>query len=126
MTGTTGEFLDLNRNRLVCLILVIASILQKPILGLLVILLVFNLTQRRHLAYGEKKRFAALGLAVLFLILYAGIYVIVHFSSPDFTILFPLIAVILIAVLFRKRIFIFSFHCRECGKTAPVKSEFIR
>jgi 8-oxo-dGTP diphosphatase len=97
------------------------EILQKIILGLMVTILTFNLTQRRHLEHGETKRFATLGLAGLFLVNYIGTIIVLRFSLSSVSLLAPLFLSVLLGVGFRERIFIFHLRCGKCGEPLLLK-----
>ncbi len=97
------------------------EILQKIILALMVIILTFNLTQRRHLEHGEAKRFATLGLAGLLFIPYIGTIIILRFSLSNLSLLAPLLLSMTLGTVFRKKLFIFQLRCSECGSALSLK-----
>jgi 8-oxo-dGTP diphosphatase len=94
--------------------------LQRPFLFLLVAILVFNLTQRRHLEHGERKRFASLGLAGIVLLLYVSTIVTVRFNLPAVTLLIPVAVAGVLAYRYRKSLFIFNLHCSQCSSPLPL------
>jgi 8-oxo-dGTP diphosphatase len=98
----------------------IAHYIEKPLMGILVVLLVFSLTQRRHLEHGERKRFAILGLSGLVLLLYAAALAIKRYPLEDYFLVFPILAVVVLALRFDKSLFIFRFHCSECNSPLPI------
>lgn len=98
----------------------IADAIKTPILIILVVLLIFNLTQRRHLKHGEKKRIASLGLAGVLLFIYASLVTIERFSLSDGLVLIPFAAAVVFLYRFRQKLFIFSFHCVQCRKPLPL------
>jgi 8-oxo-dGTP diphosphatase len=99
----------------------ITSLLQKPILIIIVMILIFNLTQRKTLPRGEKKRFATLYLTGLFLLLFIEIRLIVVFQIGD-SFLYPAGAIVfLLALFFRKQLFPYRFRCSRCGRRLPIK-----
>jgi len=99
----------------------IITYLQKPLAGILIALLLLNLTQRKSLSTGEKKRYATLYLALIVLFLYTAAVTIQRQGWSGYF-LFPALAVSLLAALhFRKRIFIFDLRCPECKKFYSLK-----
>ena len=97
----------------------IAQAVEKPFLVILMVLLVFNLIQRRHLDHGERKRFASLGFAGLALLCYAATIAIIRFSLPDVLLIMPVVITVFVLFKFKKAFFLFRLHCAECG--APLK-----
>ena len=95
-------------------------LVQRLILGLLIAVLVFNLTQRRHLEHGEKKRFATLGIAGLVLVLYASSIVIVRFTLHPALLFIPAAVAVFLGYRFRKSLFIFPLRCSHCGENLPL------
>ncbi len=98
----------------------IAQVLQKVFLAILMVLLAFNLTQRRHLDHGEKKRFASLTFAGLGLLNYAATIAIIRFSLPDVLLIMPVVITVFVLIKARKSLFLFRLHCTECGAPLPV------
>ncbi len=98
----------------------IAQTLQKPFFAVLVVLLVFNLTQRRHLSHGEKKRFASLAFAGLALLHYAAAIVIARFSLPDLLLVVPVIVAVVVMLKFKSALFRFRLHCAACDASLPI------
>jgi len=82
---------------------------------LMLAILIFNLTQRKHQARAEKKRFASLYLAGGVLILMAGGIVVVQLNLENIFYLLPVLIVSLYLYLLRDKIFIFSLRCADCG-----------
>jgi len=102
----------------------LAEKLSTPIYYLMLSIMILNLFQRKHMATGEKKRFATLWLAGTLLILQIEIGLLAANKQPDWMLIpaFALYAVILF--LLRKKIFVFRRTCASCG--APLASrEFI-
>ncbi|MBN1685136.1 MAG: hypothetical protein JW852_00700, partial [Spirochaetales bacterium] len=94
--------------------------LQRIYMAVLVVLLVFNLTQRRHLDHGEKKRVASLMLAGLALLNYAAAIVFTRFSIPPIYLVIPLLIAVFVGIRFRKTLFVFRLHCASCDAPLPV------
>jgi hypothetical protein len=82
----------------------------------LVAILALNLLQRRYQQQAPAKRIATLVLSGLVLIVLCASFLMVRFQVPDAALIPVLAAVVLPAVLFRKIIFPFAFHCRHCGR----------
>ncbi len=98
-----------------------AEILKTPTAVILVIVLLYNLTMRKHLAHGEQKRIAVLKSAILILSLYGGILAVIRFNLPD-SLLIPLAAVVFLLFLFFRKTFLpFNLKCGTCRKTLPIK-----
>ena len=93
---------------------------QKIFLVLLLVLLVFNLTQRRHLAHGERKRIASLVFAGLVLLHYAVTILILHFSLPAYLLLIPAAVAAFVLIRFKDALFLFSLHCAKCEAPLPI------
>lgn len=99
----------------------ITGILKTLTAALLIFVLIYNLTMRRHLAHGEKKRIANLKFAVVILIFYIGIITLVRFNLPD-SFLIPMASIaFLILLLLRKTFFPYRVKCRSCGKSFSLK-----
>ena len=98
----------------------IAQAVQKPLLAILIVLLIFNLTQRRHLEHGESKRFASLAFAALALLHYVATIVIIRFSLPDILLVIPILIAAFAIIQFRNKLFLFRFHCAACDAPIPI------
>ena len=99
----------------------IAAIVQKPLLALLAVTLIFNMTQRRHLDHGEAKRFASLGIAGILLLLLIGTVVVTRLGRSDWFLLPTAALALLLALRFRDRLFLFRRSCSECRAALPLK-----
>ncbi len=97
------------------------SIIEKTTGILLIGILVFNLSQRKHIKHGEKKRFASLFLSFYILSLFASIKIIERFLLPELS--FPIFLLIctLPVVIYRKKLFLFKTNCSSCRKRLPIK-----
>jgi len=100
----------------------IAQVLQTVSLVILMALLVFNLTQRRHLEHGEQKRFASLGFSGIALLWYAAALVIIRFSLIEILFLVPAAVSALVTYRFRKSLFLFRLHCAGCGSLLRISA----
>ena len=90
-------------------------------LGFLVLLLIFNMTQRGHLEHGEKKRYASLYAAGPFFIIYVATILMERYELGTWF-LAPAAGVALFFLYrLRKKIFIFKARCPSCGTRLPVK-----
>jgi len=95
-------------------------IVQTVLLVVLVSVLIFNLTQRKHIACGGEKRLASLELAGLIFIPYLAASVILK-KNLSWTYIFPATAVaFILGLIFRKKIFMFRRHCLSCGTALPL------
>ncbi len=99
----------------------IAEKLSQPLYYLMMAVLIANLTQRKHVKHGNKKRLATLWVAGILLFLQVELVLIQHFKVSD---LFLLPAFILALALFyplRSKIFIFQAKCAECNEKMDFK-----
>lgn len=92
-----------------------------PLYGVLVAVLVFNLTQRNHLEHGEAKRFASLGIAGLILLLAVELFLIRWYELPEAFALAALLPPAVLAHVLRRRLFIFRTRCVSCKAALPVR-----
>ena len=95
--------------------------LKLPAAILLTALLVFNLTQRRHLDHGEGKRYASLGIAGIFLLFYASLVVIDRYALGEWLVAPVLFVCAVLAHAYRKRLFVFRRSCTSCGGPIPLE-----
>jgi len=98
-----------------------AEILQKPLAFLLIAVLIFNLSQRRHLSYGEKKRIATLLIAGAILFLYIIDLLIIRFHLSPLYLIPATLIIILFFLNYRKAVLPFSINCDYCGKRLSIK-----
>jgi len=99
----------------------IIPVVQKVVVGLLLVVLVFNLTQRKHLSHGERKRYASLYAAGLLLLFWAITLVFARASAPAI-LLVPTAALDVVALFaFRRQILIFAPRCASCGTRLPLE-----
>jgi len=97
------------------------NILETITAFLLAGVLIFNMSQRRYLAGGEKKRFASLYLAGVLLAVYLGFLALKQQALPA-SFIYPVLAAgLLLLLALRKKIFIFRTACRDCGLRYPLK-----
>ena len=88
----------------------------------LLAVLVFNMSQRRHLHHGEGKRMASLYTALLLLVLYAASIAIERWRLSPWTMLAGIAAAAALGYILRSRIFVFRRTCAECGAGLPLKT----
>ena len=100
--------------------------LQKPVLYLMIAILVFNMSQRSHQKYGEKKRFATLNMGLILLLFNGSIAVILHYNLPQYYLIFGAAIAGLAAWIMRSKTFIFKFRCPECGHAYSFKDVLYR
>lgn len=98
----------------------IMLIIQKVTVVVLLALLVFNLTQRRHLHHGEGKRFASLYLAGFVLFFYGATIVFRRFDVGPIYLLAVLAIEAFVLYALRDRVFIFRTQCASCGIRLPL------
>lgn len=82
---------------------------------LMIAILIFNLTQRKHQQRAQKKRFASLYAAGAVLILMAGGIGVVQLGLEGAFFLLPALLVLAYLYLLRDKIFLFRPGCAECG-----------
>jgi len=99
----------------------IIPIVQKVVVGLLLIILVFNLTQRKHLSHGERKRYASLYAAGLLLLFWAITLALVRASLPAILLAAAAALEIVALFAFRRQILIFAFRCTSCRARLPLE-----
>ncbi|MBI9101679.1 MAG: NUDIX domain-containing protein [Spirochaetales bacterium] len=89
---------------------------------LLALILIFNMTARRQLTHGSKKRTASLLFAVCILIFYMAVIAVKRNNMP-LSLLYPAFAIaFLLMLILNKKIFIFKRKCHECGSSFPMKA----
>jgi len=99
----------------------IAEQLKNPLIYITAGILIFNLTQRKHIEHGEKKRRGTLYLAGAVLFLYAAAALISRFRLGD-AYLIPVFAGVALLILFKRKYFFpFSKNCVNCGKKLSLK-----
>jgi 8-oxo-dGTP diphosphatase len=99
---------------------------ETALVVLLIVIFGFNLSQRTHLAHGEKKRFATLGIALVILGLYAAVLAIRRHRLPAWTMLAALAGAAAVFYALRSRLLVFRRRCLECGTDLPVKTVLYR
>ncbi len=94
----------------------ISLLLARILPWVVIAILAVNLSQRRHMATGERKRHATLYWAVLVLATLGFALVLQRFLLPDW-LLIPFLGVLAaLAALGRRRLFVFRLRCARCGR----------
>lgn len=85
------------------------------------VILITNITQRKHIAHGERKRLATLWIAGLLLFFQVELVVIQHYKLNDYFII-PAFMIFAAAVyLLRRKILVFRLKCESCGTKLDYK-----
>ncbi len=77
-------------------------------------ILLVNLYQRR-IADSEKKRFATIYIAALAMVFDVFLVIIISQNWPQWTAIIALAVVLVLGIVFRKRVWPFRLHCASCG-----------
>jgi len=96
------------------------DVIQKILAALILVVLIFNLTQRPHLKHGEKKRIATLAQAGLLLLLYAAAISIERFTLNSALLLPAILIAIGVGFWQRKHVFPYQFSCKTCEKRLSI------
>lgn len=96
----------------------------KPVLDFLVdniqwvllLILVFNLTQRRQAQNSMNKRLATLFIACLVLLMEVLLVVIKVNNFPAWLTILAILLPVCLGIIFRKKVWPFKLHCVKCGK----------
>lgn len=97
-------------------------LLNSALSAALLLLLVFNLTQRKHLHHGEAKRYATLYGAMILLLLYGAVSSVRNNLLPPWIVPAALAAAAGLLFALREKIFIFRRRCSGCGTRLPVST----
>ncbi len=95
------------------------EMIQKPLAALLILVLLFTMSQKRYMRRGTRKREASLFVAAAVLVLYAVTFFILRFNLPQLVFPAVIAAEIVFFVLFRNRL-PYRRHCTVCGKKLPI------
>lgn len=99
----------------------ILEIIRTVLVWLLMAVLVFNLSQRKHLSHGERKRIATLFIAGGVMALYGSTIVITRFDLPHWLFL-PAAAAVGTVFVWKKDLLPYTKHCVRCGeKLSPMR-----
>ena len=87
-----------------------------------VLILLFNLLQRRYKEKGLLKRFATLYLGIIVISLWAFSFLFLRFGIPDILLLSTPVVYAVLIIAFRDRMLPFRFRCTVCGRRLPSKT----
>jgi len=93
----------------------IALKLTQPLYYLMMAVLIANLTQRKHIKHGNRKRLATLWVAGILLFLQVELVLIQHFELSDVFLIPSLIFALALVYLLRSKIMIFRTKCASCN-----------
>jgi 8-oxo-dGTP diphosphatase len=103
----------------------IALKLTQPLYYLMMAVLIANLTQRKHVKHGNRKRLATLWMAGILLFLQVELVLIQHFELSDVFLIPGIIFALALAYLLRSKIMIFRIKCNSCnGKLSFTKAVY--
>lgn len=99
----------------------VVLVIQKAAVVLLLAVLLFNLSQRKHLAHGEAKRYSSLYLGGLLLGFYAATILFdkLHVPGAFLAVVFAVEGWLF--YLFRRQILVVRVRCVECGARLPLE-----
>ncbi len=82
---------------------------------LMMAVLIANITQRKHVKHGEKKRMATLWTAGILLFFQIELVLIQHYKLSDYFIIPAIMALLVIVYFFQHKINVFKTKCVSCG-----------
>ncbi len=88
---------------------------------LMMAVLIANITQRKHIKHGEKKRLATLWTAGLLLFFQIELVIIQHYKLSEKFIIPAALIFLGIGYLLRQKIFVFRTKCVSCGTKLTYK-----
>jgi len=94
----------------------IALKLSQPLYYLMMAVLIANLTQRKHVKHGNRKRLATLWVAGVLLFLQVELVLIQHFELSDIFLIPSFIFALALLYLLRTKIFVFKIKCENCNE----------
>jgi hypothetical protein len=98
----------------------VITIIHQILIWSLMGVLVFNLTQRRHLEHGERKRIATLVIAGAILLLLITTIFIREFSLSPYIFL-GAVAVVGSGLYYKRDLFPYTRYCVSCKNRLPLK-----
>jgi hypothetical protein len=101
---------------------VIVSFLSRFLFYPVVIILVFNLIQRRFVDRGTRKRYASLYFGVLVLAFWGVTFLFQRYGIPDGYLILPLSAAAALIAIRRKDFLPFRLRCASCGKRLSLRT----
>jgi 8-oxo-dGTP diphosphatase len=93
----------------------IALKLSQPLYYLMMAVLIANLTQRKHVKHGNRKRLATLWVAGILLFLQVELVLIQHFELSDIFLFPSFVFALALLYLLRAKIFVFKMKCESCN-----------
>ena len=100
----------------------VVSFLNRFLYYPVIVILVFNLIQRRFMDRGTGKRFASLYFGVLVLAFWGITFLFQRYRIPDGYLILPLAAAAALVVFRRKDFLPFRLRCASCGKRLPLRT----
>jgi len=94
----------------------IAMKLSQPLYYLMMAVLIANLTQRKHVKHGNKKRLATLWAAGILLFVQVELVLIQHFKISDMFLIPAALIAGLLVYLLRPKMFVFKTKCLSCNE----------
>ena len=91
---------------------------------LMMAVLILNITQRKHIKHGEKKRLATLWAAGVLLFLQIELVIIQHYTLNEYFAIPAFLIFLAAGFLLRKKIFVFKTRCVSCGVKLDYKRIF--
>jgi len=90
--------------------------LSQPLYYLMMAVLIANLTQRKHVKHGNRKRLATLWVAGILLFLQVELVMIQHFKMSDMFLIPSFVFAFALAYLLRAKILVFRIKCASCNE----------
>jgi len=94
----------------------IALKFSQPLYYLMMAVLIANLTQRKHVKHGNRKRLATLWVAGILLFLQVELVLIQHFELSDIFLIPSFIFTLALFYPLRAKIFVFKIKCESCNE----------
>ncbi len=95
--------------------------LSQPLYYLMMAVLIANLTQRKHVKHGNRKRLATLWVAGILLFLQVELVLIQHLELSDMFLIPAFIFALALFYPLRAKIFIFKIKCVNCNEKMSYK-----
>lgn len=89
--------------------------LSQPLYYLMMAVLIANLTQRKHVKHGNRKRLATLWMAGILLFLQVELVLIQHFKLSDMFLVPSVIFAAALTILLRSKLVVFRTKCVNCN-----------
>lgn len=111
MRATTS----LEENRYLFYSLFMTNFLSDSFYWVIFLVLIVNMSQRK-IENSDRKRQATIILAVLFLVFYTFAVLVNNYAWPSWTLIAVGLLLLVLAIVFRARVWPFRLHCKGCGK----------